>query len=350
MRDFKATRRWAVGCAFSIAAASGAIAGQKLCIYDLIGTNGDQFNMARDYQLAMQKLGVSLELKGYTDERVATEDFRTGQCDAVMATGLRTRQFNGVSAAIDTVGAATILRDGRIDMASSYEVVRKVIQTFADPKAAKLMVEGNFEVAGVLPAGAAYPIVSDRRINSIETLAGKRIAAFDHDKAQAVMIQKIGAQPVSADITTFSTKFNNGSVDMIGAPALAYKPLELYKGVGTKGGVTRFPILMLSYQLIINQSKFPQGYGQKSRQYWADQFGHALELIKKAEATIPANVWMELAPEHSVKYTLMLREARIDIANKGLYDKTGLKVVKRIRCSVNPADSECTTRAELDWN
>ena len=30
-------------------------------------------------------------------------------------------------------------------------------------------------------------------------------------------------------------------------------------------------------------------------------------------------------------------------------DKRGLKVIKKIRCNVNPADPECTTKSEEDW-
>ena len=331
------------------AVAAPAQAGQKVCVYDLLGTSGDLFNMAKDYAVAMQKHGAAIELKGYTDERVASEDYRTGQCDAFVATAFRTRQFNAVAGSLDTLGATTIVRDGKINIADSYEVVRKVIQTYAAPQASKLMSEGQHEVGGILPLGAAYPVVNDRKINTVEALAGKRIASFDYDKAQAVMIQRIGAQPVSADITNFSTKFNNGSVDMIAAPTLAYKPLELYKGIGKNGAIARFPILILTYQVIVNKTKFPEGFGQHSRQYWLGQFDRALQLIKQADASIPPATWMDLTPENSYKYTLMLRESRIDIAEKGLYDKRGLKVIKKIRCNVNPGDPECATKSEEDW-
>jgi len=211
------------------------------------------------------------------------------------------------------------------------------------------MVEGNYEIGGNIPLGAAYPVVNDRKINTVEALAGKRIASFDYDKAQAVMIQRIGAQPISADITNFSTKFNNGSVDMIAAPMLAYKPLELYKGIGKNGAIARFPILILTYQVVLNKTKFTDGFGEHSRQYWLSQFDRALQLIKQADASVPPGTWMDLSPENSYKYTLMLRESRIDIAQKGLYDKRGLKVIKKIRCSVNPGDPECATKSEEDW-
>ena len=326
-----------------------AAAPQRLCVYDMVGTSGDQYTMTRDYVVAMQRHGVSLQMKGYTDERVAVEDFRTGQCDAVMATGLRTRQFNGIAATLDALGATTIVRNGKIDMPASYEVVRQAVAAFTSPAAIRFMVEGNYEVGGILPVGAAYPMVRDRRINSVEALAGKRIAAFDHDKAQALMIQRIGAQPVSADVTNFATKFNNGMVDMIVAPALAYRPLELYKGLGKQGAVGRFPLLILTYQVILNRSKFPPGFGEKSRQYWLDHFDGAMSLVANAESSIPGNAWMDFNPDDAVKYTLMLRQARIDIAEAGFYNKRGLRIIKKVRCSINPGDSECSTPAELEW-
>jgi hypothetical protein len=341
--------RVSAAAVLALSSMSGAQAAQKICVYDLLGASGDLFNMAKDYVIAAQRHNVSIELKGYTDERVATEDFRTGQCDGVIATAFRTRQFNPVAGAIDSLGATTIVKDGKIDMPASYEVVRRIVQTFSDPKAGKLMVDGNYEVGGVIPLGAAYPVVNDRKLNTVEALAGKRIASFDYDKAQAVMIQKIGAQPVSADITNFSSKFNNGSVDFIAAPTLAYKPLELYKGIGKNGAMVRFPILILTYQVILNKTKFPEGFGDKSRDYWLTQFDRALQLVKQSDASIPPSTWLELSSENAYKYTLMLRESRIDIAQKGMYDKRGLKIIKRIRCSVNPADPECATKSEEDW-
>ncbi len=331
--------------------AASAQASQKFCVYDMLGASGDLFNMAKDYVVAMQKHGVTIELKAYNNEGVASDDFKAGQCDAFVATAFRTRQFNATAAAIDTLGSTTIVRDGKIDMAGSYDVVRKLVQTYSanSPAVNKLMVEGNYEVGGIVPIGAAYPIVNDRRINTVEALAGKKIASFDYDKAQAVMIQRIGAQPISADVTNFSTKFNNGSVDMIAAPSLAYKPLELYKGIGSKGAIARFPIMILTYQVIINRTKFPEGFGDKSRDYWLTQFDRAMQLIKQADGSIPPGTWMELSPENAYKYTLMLRESRIDIAQRGLYDKRGLKVIKKVRCSVNPADPECSTKSEEEW-
>lgn len=325
-------------------------AAQKYCVFDFLGTSGDAFNLARDHVVAMQRFGVDLELKGYIDEGLALNAYLNGQCDALLATGFRTRQFNAVAASTDSLGATTIIRNGNVDVPGTYEVLRKLIQTYASPspQAGKLMVQGDHEVAGMAPAGAAYPFVVDRRINSVEALAGKRIIALEYDPAQAAMIQRIKAVPVMATISNFHQKFNNGEVDMLAAPTMAYQPLELSKGLGKKGAITRFPLLVVTYQVVIRHAKFPPGFGAQSRSFWAAQFDRTMQLIRRGDATIPPMVWQDLEPEDNVRYTQLLRESRIQMAQQGLYDKRGLKILKRIRCHVNPADAECGTKLEED--
>ncbi len=337
--------QWATAAAL---VASGPVmaAKQHVCIFDILGTGGDGYNSAKDYALEMQKFGTDIELKAYVDERVAVEDFRTGQCDAVMATALRTRAFNALTAAIDSVGVSTVVRNGKLDMNASLEVVRKTIQTFSSPKAAPLMVQGAYEVGGIVPLGAAYAFVNDRQISNLEAASGKRVAAFDYDKAQSQLIQRVGARPVAADVTNFGTMFNNGNVDVVMAPSIAFKPLELYKGMGTKGAVHRFPMTILTYQMIFKRDKFPEGFGQKSREAWAARFDNVVELIKRADATIPAKFWLDPTEADAERYVNLMRDGRIDMAEKGFYDKKGLKIIKRIRCDVNPSAPDCSQPTE----
>jgi len=348
MKRFLAARVLAA-CVLALPTAS--MATQKLCVFDFLGTSGDAFGMSKDYAVAMQRHGVDIELKAYTNEAAATEDFRTGVCDALLATAFRTRQFNQAAASIDSLGATTILRKGTIDMPATYEVLRKLIQTYSTPSplVTKVMVQGDNEVGGIIPIGPAYPFVNDRRMSTIEALAGKRIAAFDYDKAQGVMIQRIGGVPVSSDVTNLHTKFINGQVDMISLPTLAYKPLELQRGLGTKGGVVRFPLMIVTYQMVFKQPRFPEGFGEKSRTFWMSQFDRLLQLIRTGDSSIPPSAWIDVNAEDAYKYTLLLREARLDLAQRGLYDKRGLKVLKKIRCYVNPTDPECATKSEEEW-
>jgi hypothetical protein len=73
-----------------------------------------------------------------------------------------------------------------------------------------------------------------------------------------------------------------------------------------------------------------------------------MTLVNKAEKDIPAATWGDLTPENMVKYTIMLRDSRIAIAEQGVYDKPGLKIIKRVRCSISSADSECSANTE-NW-
>lgn len=325
-----------------------AQAKQRICIYDPLGTSGEGYSAARDYVIAMQRHGVDLEIKAFIDERVAVEDFRTGQCDAVSATALRTRQFISLPTALDSVGASSIVKQGKLDMTASYEVVRRFIQTLSSPKAAELMNAGNYEVGGIIPLGAAYAFVNDRSISTLEAAAGKRVAAMDYDKSQAALIQRVGARPVAADVTNFGTMFNNGNVDVIIAPSIVYRPLELHKGIGSKGGVSSFPLAMLTYQMVFKKDKFPAGFGQKSRDYWLANYDRVMEIVARSDKEVPAKLWMEPSPADAERYVVLMREGRIDMAEKGLYDKRGLKLIKKIRCSVYPEAAECAQATE-NW-
>ena len=101
-------------------------------------------------------------------------------------------------------------------------------------------------------------------------------------------------------------------------------------------------------QMAFNRTKFPEGYGEKSRTFWFNQFDRAMGLIANAEKGIPAATWDDLPPENVPKYVLMLRESRIDIARQGMYNKQALNIIKRARCSVNPSDAECASKNEIE--
>ncbi|MFN3586069.1 MAG: putative solute-binding protein [Moraxellaceae bacterium] len=305
------------------------------CVFDPMGTQGPVFALARDYQFVTRSWGVEMELKAYTDERVTAEDFKAGQCDGVAITGLRARQFNTFTGTIDAVGAIP-----------DYTAMRKVIEILSSPKLAPHMVSGPYEVAGVIPLGAAYPFVNDRAINTLAKAAGKKIAVFDWDKTQTLLVQQIGAQPVSADVTNFASKFNNGQVDIIVAPIIVYQPFELYRGLGSKGGIPRFPVVQLSGQLLIRHDKFPPGFGQRVREYVVTQVPRAFGMICNEERQVKSSLWMNIPLEDRNGYVLMMREARLMLAREGFYDRRMLNILKRVRCAQNPSDDDCVVASE----
>jgi hypothetical protein len=330
----------------------GATAAQAalptLCVWDPIGRGGKLFGVARSYSWAMEAKGIKLDLKAYADETVAVEDFKVGQCDGLLATSMRTRTWAPFTAALDYGGVATIVKDGKIDIEASYQVIGQAVRALATPQAERLVVDGAHEVVGIVPAGATYMLMRDRNLLQ-RGLAGTRMPAFDNDKLQLFMIAKAGGVPVAANSRNFGTMFNNGNIDVAFAPALAYQALELNKGIGTKGGISRFPLAFTSLQIVIKRDKFPKGFGQISRQHWADEFKLATIVARKAEASIPEAQWVDYDDAEGAKFVALQRDSRIEAAKAGYFSKVGLTFMKRARCKVSPDATECANRDELAW-
>lgn len=322
--------------ATSIFSASATVqAKQVMCVFDVQGTSGEMFSLMRDYAVAAKRWGADIQLRAYPNERVANEDFKAGQCQAVFLTGIRGRQFNSFTGSMDAFGAIP-----------SNATAVAAMRLMARPQLADDMVQGNYEVAGVLSLGSAYLMLKDRRLDTLTKLSGKKIAVLEHDQSQYTIAQWHGMQPVQADVHTFGGMFNNGQVDMIGAPAMAYRPMELYRGIGTNGGVVRFPLLHVTTNIIIDRSKFPEGFGQKSREWAVAQLPRVISWIERMEKDIPENTWIAMSANDYVGYMRLMREGRVSMTKRGFYNPKMMRLLKRIRCTQNPNSFECSLKDE----
>ena len=317
------------------AATSLVQAKQVVCVFDLVGKSGDVYALMKDYQLAAKNWGADIELRVAQNEAVIAEDFKAGKCDGISVTGMRGRQFNDFTGSLDAIGAIPNLK-----------LAVKVMQGLANPTFSKYMVKGKYEIAGVIPVGDAYLMVNDRNINTVAKAAGKKIAVLDYDQAQKIMVQQVGAQAVSSDVTNFGSKFNNGQVDIIGAPAAAFKPLELHKGLGSKGAIVNYPILQVTGNIIIRPERFPKGYGQQSREWVKAQLPRAFDILGKMKADIPTKYWMDVPAADKPGYQKMMREARINLTQQGVYDKRMMKLLWQFRCKEDTKNFECGLQDE----
>ncbi|GAC1369697.1 MAG: putative multidrug efflux protein AdeT1 [Aquirhabdus sp.] len=312
-----------------------SVQAQTMCVFDLLGAQGDNYAMMKDYAVAAKQWGVDLILKPYTDERVASEDFKAKQCDGVALTGMRARQFNDFTGSIDAIGALT-----------SNSSAKMIITLMANPKLAPDMLQNGYEVVGVTTLGSAFIMVRDRKNNSLAKAAGLKFGVLDYDKAQGILAQKVGAQPVSVDLMTIGGKFNNGQVDAIGMPAMGFRPLELYKGMGDKGAIIRFPVIQVTGDLVIRHDKFPEGYGQKSRTWVAGLLGREMENINKVEKAIDPKYWLDISANDKLGYVKLMREARMSLTKEGIYNKKMMSLLKKVRCTQDPTNFECSLAGE----
>ena len=323
-------------CAMTIASSAVANESRTLCVYDPSGANGDAFATMKDYQVAASQWGIDFELKPYTNEKTASDDFKAKKCDAVFLTGVRARSFSKAASTLEALGALP-----------SYELLGDAISLLAQPKAAKMMKNGDYETAMIMPMGAVYLMVRDRNWSSIEDIAGKRITTLDFDKAAIYMVKLAGASMVSADISTFSGIFNNGAADICYAPTTAFKPLELEKGVKAKGGIIRYSIAQLTGQILIQSDKFPEDFGQKSRQYGADNYKKILQLSTNADASVDKKYWIDIDDAARAKYDQIFLDVRVHLRdNEKIYDKSALSLMRRLRCSKDKNRPECAQKLE----
>jgi len=307
----------------------------KMCVFDPLGANGSLFSTIKDYRTVAFEWGVDLEPKPYTDEKIAIDDFKAGQCDAALVTGARARPFNKFAATIEAIGAVT-----------DEKMLRKLLATISSPKAAKYMRDGQYEVAGIMPAGPIYLFTRDKTLDTLEELSGKRIATIDYDAPSIFMVNHIGASMVPSNSANFSGKFNNGSVDIAYAPAVAYKPLELYKGLQDNGGILRFALAYMDFQILIRADKFPENFAQKSRTMVTSYFDKVSEFVEKETQEIDPKYWIDLDNDAKQEYGEMLRDVRIKLRDQGVYDGKMLKLMRKLRCKTNPAAAECVEKLE----
>ncbi|UZE96552.1 putative solute-binding protein [Alkalimarinus alittae] len=331
----KAAVALAAGIMISSAPVQAEMVKRSFCVWDAVGANGPLYNLMKSSKTAAMKWGVDLELRAYTDEKIASEDFKAGQCDAVLITDVRVRDYNTFSGSIGALGAI-----------QSKKEMRMVLDTLSQPKAAKLLKNGKYEIAGILPAGAVYLFARDRTIDTVGELQGKKIATFDYDSAAMHMVRHVGASIVGSSTANFAGKFNNGSVDIAYAPAVAYEPLELYKGIGENGGVFSYKVAQLTFQVVIDSEKFPEGFGQNFRTYAASKYDEAFKMIADAEATINSDLWVSPKASEVAGYGEMFRNVRIGLRNEGVYSPKMLTLMRKVRCSQAPSNAECVEKTE----
>lgn len=302
-----------------------------MCVYDPIGANGPLFQSFGYFKTEAIAWGVEIELKAYMDERIASEDFKAGQCDLVNVPGFRARAFNRFTGTIDSVGALP-----------TYDHLKIVLQTLATEKAAPLMVSGDYEVISIIPAGAIFMFVNDRKINSPETMAGKTIAVLDNAPELPKLVAQAGMTPVASTLANLYSKFNNHSVDITAGPALIYEPMELYKGLEPNGGILDFPFMQATIQVLARHRKLPAGFGLQARQYSDQTFEQALRMIRMSETGIPEKYWVRIKKEDSIAWSEVFRKNRLTLRDENIYDGKALTLFRRVRCNLEPSLPECT--------
>lgn len=307
-----------------------------VCVYDPAGKAGEFFRMMEEFALEASTWGTPVAVKAYTDEETATKDYEAGQCQGVVATGVRLQRFNRFPSTVEAMGALP-----------DYGLLKELLSTVTNSDAAaKKLARDGHETVGFIPVGAVYLFVRDRNVDTVAELAGKRIATMDYDAAAPALVDKVGAIRVSADLGTIGPKFNNGAVDAAYISAPAYAPFEMQRGLGDNGGVIRSPLAQATLQVMVKQAAFGPDFGKKARGWFLGRFDTAVASVKKAEAGIPAKYWIDVPAERQKEWADMFLDVRVGLRDKGSYDGMMLKVMRQLRCKADATLAECAEQRE----
>lgn len=304
-----------------------------MCVFDFVGNEGPIHKRMKEYKIDATRWGVDLSFKVYTDDRVASEEFKNGVCDMLNLPGLRAREYNDFTGTLNAVGAIP-----------TYKHLGMIIKTLSSEKASKLMRKGEYEIIGISPIGAIFLFVKDKNISVPADMAGKRITVLDTAPETGYLAEKIGLTPVSSSIMNALQKFNNHAVDITGAPGLAYEPMEMYKGLEPNGGIINWPSLQVTMQLIVRWEKLPEGFGQKSRELMANKYLADIKQIEQSEQTIPEKYWIEISDKAKDEWNELFRESRLALRDRKVYNKKALTLFRKVRCKVDPNLAECTSK------
>jgi len=312
---------------------------QTVCVFDLLGKAGDTFKVTEEWAVMAKSWQADIRLIPYQDEAKAQNDFDAGRCDAVYMTSMRARKYNRFAGSIDAIGGVT-----------SNHVAQKAISFALDKRNKHRLLatvdNQKYEVAGILQFGLAYVFVHDRNLNTIEKAKGKKFAYLHYDVAQKVIVDSLEMVSVPSEISDFVKKFNSNQVDVIAAPAYAYKPLEIERGIASGGAMFSFPVVNITGDLIIRPEKFPTNFGIRSREWFVTQLPKSFAMVKRLENEIPAKYKLKLPKEDEVRYQQILRDGRISLTKQGVYDPIIMSVLKRARCTIERTSFECSLGGE----
>jgi hypothetical protein len=308
-----------------------------VCLFDPRGRSGDLTTYVQDLDLAARNWGIRTHARPYVDEMTAIEDFKASQCDVLVITTQRTRQFNRFIGSFDALGGIR-----------NYTELKLAIQLlFESKKLAPRMVEGNYEVVALLPVGGVYMLTRDKQIDSIAALEARKVAVLNWDTGVMQLLGSLGAHVISADLSNFGGMFKAGQVEAITAPALAYQPMELSHGVEPHGAVINQPLFMMTGAVIVNRrllaaksADFEERIA-KLRQYIVGNLDPAFEIIHHAEQEIPPHAWLQPGETTANREDDLLRATRIRLTQDGWYDALMMHFLKRIRCASEPGRAEC---------
>ncbi len=318
---------------FLVTSQTGAKTLEKktVCVWDPVGLNGPVVSFFSELVPQAINWGLDIHFVAYDDENEVARDLESQSCDIGIMTAIRSRDFVRFAGTLDAIGGIT-----------SEQKLASTMATIASPRATALMSKNTYEVVASLPVGSMFAYVNDRSIRGIEDFRNKRIAVVNGDIQTRKFAELAGGIAIDESLSSFSEGFNNGRTDIVIMPALAYETFELYRGLGTQGGILDLRLFYGMLQAVSRKAAFDDEFGTNMRRYMLSRLNDALNLINKAEKSIPPYYWIRTPQATKDKLTHFYKDIRLELKVEELFDPKALSMLWKIRCHDSPDLEECT--------
>jgi len=314
----------------STTSTSAELERKTACTWDPVGKNGPVMALFSEIIPKALSWGVELKFIPYESETAAAEDLANGKCDIAIVTAILSRDFVPFAGTLDAIGGIT-----------SEDKLKKAIAAISSPKANKVMSSGDYEMIASVPVGSMFAYVNNRRINGIDKFTGKKIAILNGDIQTKTFAELSNAIPVVTSLSNFHHYFEQGKVDIVIMPALAYNAFELYQGLGEDGGILDIRLFYGMIQAIARKSEFPDGFGHKVRKHMLGRLSNIIHLIKVAEQTIPRKYWIKTSQKTKDDLEYLYKDIRLTLKAQNKFNPKALSLLWKIRCHSSPNREEC---------
>ena len=75
-------------------------------------------------------------------------------------------------------------------------------------------------------------------------------------------------------------------------------------------------------------------------------YDRAQAVVDNAYKDVRDDRWIRVSEEDRLNYDEMMRDARIDLTQRGVYNADMMSLLRNIRCRLDPARGECSENRE----
>lgn len=308
---------------------------RTFCIWDPLGKHGPVAVATNHQILRSRHYGLDLTIRVFQNEDALVSKFTTDDdCDAMLVRGASARDFNRFLATVEAPGAIT-----------SRDQLYLLAQVLAKPDIAPRLTDDKYTALGLVTLGGNHIFVRSREHATLKSLKGLPMAVPDTDRGNAWLTSALNGEPQSASLPATVQYFSEGAVEVMVAPDIGY--LVMGQGQTGDASVAMQPAIGQStLQLIGRADRFPPGLALILREDFLFRFNNYARLLDKELANIPAGFWITPSDEERQTLAVNSQKTRLALREQGYYDRSMLRLARKIRCRFEPNNRECTNPVE----